>query len=500
MISAKIYLYMPVACIAFIGLIFGGTSVTAEEAPLELTLSDAILMALENNSAFQVALMKPELRGLQEEQARSEFDPNLSGSITTSGSNGGESDSTNTGVDLEISKKLPTGGDISFGLSTDGRIGGVSGDSSSSRIALSLSHPLFKGAGTDVNMSGIRQAEISKKTSLYELQAYAELLLLQVEMAYLDYALAQRRLKIYEDSHDLAELQLEESRVMIEVGKIAEIELIAAQAEVASRKEALINARSNLDKTRFRLLRLINPPGVEFYSWEITIADELTVREYDVGDIETHMETALVLRPDLNEARLLIERNELDILITKNGLLPNMELFVTLGMSGYSDSFGDSFTNISTGNNDFRFGINYFHTFGENNSRASYEQSVISQDQAYEALNNLTLLAQEDVGVAWIEVNRANEQITATAASRLLQEEKLRAETEKYRVGKSTSLLVGQAQRDYTSSRISEIEAIANYRKAVIELLRNEGTLLEWYGISLMETESVIISGSESEQ
>ena len=63
------------------------------------------------------------------------------------------------------------------------------------------------------------------------------------------------------------------------------------------------------------------------------------------------------------------------------------------------------------------------------------------------------------------------------------------AETEKYRVGKSTSLLVAQAQRDLLSAQIAEIEAIANYEKAVIGLLKAEGTLLDWHGISLFEGE-----------
>ena len=365
---------------------------------------------------------------------------------------------------------------------------GVSGEPYSTRIGLTLSHPLFKGAGTDVNLSGLHKAELNTKTSLYELQGYAVSLVASVETTYWDYALAQRQLEIYKESLSLAERQLQETQVLVDVGKIAEVELVGSRAEVASRKEALINARSNLATIRFRLLRLINPPGADFWNHEIVIIDELAIPEFDVGDIESHMEIALLKRPDLNEAKLLLERNELDIITTRNGLLPNMELFITLGMTGYSDSFGDSITGISGNNNDFRMGINYTHTFGQKDSRIRYRNSLITQEQAYEAVDNLVQLAQEDVGVSWIEINRASEQIVATSASRLLQEEKLRAETAKYRVGKSTSLLVAQAQRDLTASRIKEIEAIANYRKAVLELLRNDGVLLEWYQISLLDS------------
>jgi len=331
---------------------------------------------------------------------------------------------------------------------------------------------------------------LNTETSLYELQGYAESLIAQVETVYLDYALAEKRVKIFEDSLSLAEQQLHETQVMIDVGKIAEIERVASEAEVASRKEGLINARSSLATLRLNLLRLLNPPGVDFWNQEIVILDELPIEAQDIGEIDYHIETARVHRPDLNQAKLQLEKNELDVLVTKNGLLPDLELFASLGMSGYSDSFGSSFSDISGGNNDFRFGVNYTYTFGETDSRARHYQAVVSQEQAVESMNNLELLALQDVGSAWIEVNRAQEQIAATTASRVLQEEKYRAENEKYRVGKSTSLLVAQAQRDLLSSQIAEIEAAANYRKALVSLYRTDGILLDMLGISLVDYET----------
>jgi len=461
---------------------------TAEEPPLEITVSDAILLALENNSAFKVELLKPDVSLSQEEQARAAFDAGLSSTLSGSGSHSTSGTETKRNdLGLQISKKLFTGGNISLGLTMDDASGGTSEDRYNANVGLSLTHPLFKGAGSDVNLAGVRKAELNTQTSLYELQAYAESLVAQVEETYFDYALAQRRVKIYEDSLNLAEQQLHEAEVLVSVGKIAEVELVAAQAEVALRKEGLINARSDLSTLRLKLLRLINPPGMDLWTQEIVIKDEPTLPEFDNTDISSHFETAMQKRPDLNQAKLLIERNELDVITTKNGLLPDMELFITLGTSGYAGSFGGSLSGIDPGNNDFKIGIDYTTIFGERDSRARYKQTLISQEQAQEALNNLTQLAVQDVGVAWIEINRANEQISATAASRTLQEEKLRAETEKYRVGKSTSLLVAQAQRDLLSAQIAEIEAIANYRKALVEFYKSEGILLEQHGISLFD-------------
>ncbi|UCF84085.1 MAG: TolC family protein, partial [Desulfobacteraceae bacterium] len=75
------------------------------------------------------------------------------------------------------------------------------------------------------------------------------------------------------------------------------------------------------------------------------------------------------------------------------------------------------------------------------------------------------------------------EQIYPTTAKRQFQEEKLRVETEKFRVGRSTNFLVAQAQRDLVSSQISEIQAVVKYLKSLVELHRLEGSLLERRGI-----------------
>jgi outer membrane protein TolC len=93
-------------------------------------------------------------------------------------------------------------------------------------------------------------------------------------------------------------------------------------------------------------------------------------------------------------------------------------------------------------------------------------------------------LVEVDVRTAYLEIARSQEQVVATAATRKLQEEKLRVETEKFRLGKSTSLLVAQAQRDLVSSQLDEIQAVVNYLKAIVELYRLEGSLLERRGIA----------------
>jgi outer membrane protein TolC len=204
----------------------------------------------------------------------------------------------------------------------------------------------------------------------------------------------------------------------------------------------------------------------------------------ELDDVEQHVQVALKMRPDLNQARLEIRQGELEVVRTKNGLLPRMDAFITFGKTGYADSFNRATDNVFGDSYDASFGLVFEYPVKNQAARSRYQRAVLTREQSTRALENLSQLVQIDVRSAYIEVTRTREQIAATAATRNFQEEKLRAETEKFRVGKSTSLLVAQAQRDLVESQIAEIESFANYLKALVALYRLEGSLLQRRGIS----------------
>ena len=189
------------------------------------------------------------------------------------------------------------------------------------------------------------------------------------------------------------------------------------------------------------------------------------------------MQTSLDQRPDLNQARLQINRGDLEIVKTRNGLLPKMDLFVTLGRTGYADSFGSSVDNVFRRRNyDAEVGVELEYPPLNRNARATHHRAILTRDQYIAALQNLVDLAESDVRSAYIEVLRTKEQVAATAATRKSSEEALRVEIARYQNDKSTSLLVSIAQRDLLSSRVGEVQAVVNYLKAIVDLYRLEGS------------------------
>ncbi|MBN2297501.1 MAG: TolC family protein [Deltaproteobacteria bacterium] len=463
-----------------------------DHGPLEITVQDAILLALENNRSLKVERFGPPIKRTAEEEARSAFDPVLSGEDTRSrekidNDSSRPEQSMASGIDarLGVSGYLPTGTDIALELSTNESWSHLYSDELyESRLGLSVTQALLKGAGLGVNLAALRQARLDTAATLFELRGFAETLVAQVEETYWDYALTERQIEIFLESLNLAQQQKSETLEMIKIGYLAESELAAAEAEIALRREGLINVRSDLEKTRLRLLRLINPPGADLWQREIVLLHQPAIPDVKLDDVDAHVDVAMRMRPDLNQARLQVRHGELEIVKTKNGLLPKMDVFINLGKTGYADSFGRSYSDMDDHSYDVEAGLALEYPLVNRQARSRYRSSILHHSQAGEALKNLDQLVTVDVRVAYIEVNRAKEQIAATAATRAFQEEKARIESEKFRVGKSTSLLVAQAQRDLLSSRITEIQATINYLKALIELFRLEGSLLQRRGIT----------------
>ncbi|GAB4390236.1 MAG: hypothetical protein Kow0025_20880 [Thermodesulfovibrionales bacterium] len=464
---------------------------------VEITVEDAILMALENNRSLRVERFNPRIVRTGEEEERAVFDPALSADVSASRdkstriSTGGsvfERESTSAEAGVEVSRFFSTGTRLGLEMSVSRLYSDLSPDQHRPRVGLSLTQALLEGRGRDVNLASLRQAALDTEISEFELRAFAEDLVAGVEGAYWDYYLAGRRLDIFGESLRLAQRQMKETEERIEVGVLAESELAAAQAEVALRREDLINARSELEKARLRLLRLLSPPSGRdrggLWNRSLALLDTPEAPALALEPAESHVEVAREMRPVLNQARLQARRGELEVVKTKNGLLPVLDFFVRAGKSGYADSFGGAVKEMDGGFYDISAGLSLELPIRNRSARAAHSRAVLGHEQSLEALDNLLELVEMEVRIAYIEVSRTREQISATEATRRFQEEKLRVETEKFHVGRSTMFLVAQAQRDLLESRIAEAEAVVNHLKALVELYRLEGSLLERRGVA----------------
>jgi outer membrane protein TolC len=213
-----------------------------------------------------------------------------------------------------------------------------------------------------------------------------------------------------------------------------------------------------------------------------------------LDNVADHVEAAEKFRSDLNQARLQANRGDLEVVKTKNGLLPKLDVFVSLGATGYSRVFAQSFGRINDHNYDIMAGLSYEQPIGNRAAKATYEHAVLSRDQAIESVGNLALLVEQDARNAYIELHRAKEEVAASAVTLKFRQEALRAEKAKFDNGKSTSLLVAQAERDLLQAQITQIQAQVIYLNDFVELYRLTGTLLQRRGIVAPGAETVTMN------
>ncbi len=476
------------------------TPAVTATGPLAVTITEAVLTGLENNHGFAVERLAPQVRRAGEELARSVFDPVLSGQVQRSrtrtepfpvGSDPvtrSKTDSASVGLE----QLLPFGTSISLAGSASRDHDGLDGDDLwGTGLDLDVTQPLLRGAGLGPNLASLRQARIDTQISEYELRGVAQTLVADIEKAYWDCSLAARRVAIFEQSLLVAERQSQETLERVRIGKLADSERAGADAEVALRRQELIDARAAQAQFKVRFLRLISPSGGGLWKREVELKTPAPEALPALTDPDVHVAAARRDRPDLNQARLEIRRGELELVKTRNGLLPKLDLFVSLGESGYARSF-----HAAVDAND---GDSYAATAGlrvelpplNRAARAQHTRALLNRRQAGEALSNLGLLAEEDVRRTCIEVARSRDQIAASAATRRLQEVKLDQEREKFRVGKSTSLLVAQAERDLLSSQVSEIGSRFSFLKAMVDLEAADGSLLRSRGLACPGAEPV---------
>jgi outer membrane protein len=463
--------------------------------PLNITINEAVLISLEKNKSLVVQKLNPQISRTVEQQALAAFDPDFTASVskgetrqkTVPAPGAGSVDETTRifSAEAALSEFLPTGTTIALRGSTEKLDNSLVAEQfAATRLGVDVTQPLLRGFGTTVNLVAVNQAKIDTKISQYELRGFVETLVAQVEETYWNYSLAQKSIEIYQQSLRIAEQQQKETEERINVGSLAASELVAAKAEVALRKQNLIVAQNTLDQTRLNFVRLLNPGGEEMWNREIALRSEPQTPAIELGPVQSHVARGLQMRPEMNQARLLIDRDELDVVKTRNGLLPQLDLFITMGKTGYADSFDDSARNIFKKDYDVLAGISLEYPPINRSARARNQRAELSRQQAREALDNLAQLVEVDIRGAYIQIISAEEQVAAAKASRELQEEKLRVETEKFNVGKSTYLLVAQTQRDFLQSQLTEIQAIIGFQVAVVEMHRLEGTLLLQSGIS----------------
>jgi outer membrane protein TolC len=476
----------------------------------QLSLEDAIQLALQHNLDLQIDRYNPQIALYNLNGAYGAFDPTLGlsgqhdhneagsqilgGGFTIPGSvsdyntfNGsliGNSPWFGTTYELQGTTKDTYG--HSFTLDTNGVVVPRPFENSIASASLSVSQPLLKNFLIDNNRMVIQVAKNRVKYSDVTLKLQVMQVITTLEQAYYDLIYNRENVGVQEKAVELAERLVMENRKRLEVGALAPLDLQSAEAQAASLRAAVIAAKSQ-EGTQERLVKslLTDQYSIEWAKVTLEPTAKLTAVPPAVS-LQDSWSKGLAQRPELQQAKLDIERVGIVLKFDRNQLLPELDAFGTYGFNGSGVEFSDALYDLQQTDRPFyTYGGRISVPLSNAKARNTYKTDKATMQQlvlTYKQLEQATLiLIDNDIGTI-----RANyDQVKATRAAREYEESALDAEQKKLESGKSTTYTVLQVQRDLTTARGNEIQALDTYFKSLSQLSLHEGSTLDRFGIKL---------------
>ncbi len=470
---------------------------------LELTLGKAIRMALEKNFSITAQKFDPKIFRERERTAEGRFDPDFSLSFKA-----GEdviSDSfvrnSTTKVNSHVFANNITqtqqwsagvsgvtvwglGYDVSFNTDVQGGTSNKFADDWTSEMTFSLKQPLLRGAGTAVNLSGVRVARNNVTISEWGVKEQVMNVITQVINVYNELQFAQENLDVARRSRELARQLLRDNIKRVEIGVKTPLDVTTAQAEVAAREEAVITTtRAVKDQENF-LKQLVTADMLLLLRTRVVIAPPPSPDFQP--NVLAGIKAALELRPDYQQSKLDIQNKHITVAVTKNDVLPRLDLTASLSMIGMDDDFGTSTSRI--GNRDrsaWSVGATFSIPLGNRENRGNYNAAKLSAAQALVKLQQL----EQDIIVlvdnAAGAVVTARERTEANREARRLAKESLSAGEARLVAGTGTTFEVLELQKKLAEAETAELRARADYNKAVAKYRLQTGTTLRVHGVTV---------------
>ncbi|WP_191758876.1 TolC family protein [Komarekiella delphini-convector] len=439
---------------------------------IQLSLSDVVFLVLENNIQIKNAYLEriAQKQDLVVEEGK--FVPNLTPNLVLSTNQQG-SLSTNVGANVVV--KIPTGGELGFGLSSDAQTLGLNSSNrdrddniSQQNLQLTFRQPLLRGGGIEVNRASIEIARLNEKSNIQGLKSTLVNTITESILAYRELLRAQERLKNEQISLQNAQESLKVTQVLIEAGRIAPVDIIQNQTDIANRRVSLLAAENELDSRKLALLSIL---GIDKnLNIEAGVIPKVVSISLDFNQLR---QIALSNQPNYLQTQLALERNKYELLLAEDNSRWNLSLDASLIKQ----------TNESA---DGRVGLSLSRTLGDLTIQQRIERSRVNLKQAENNLKDANSRLDIQLQDRIRDVNLSFSRVQLAQQARQLSERQLNIEQQKQKLGRGAGLFeIIRLQNELAEVRNTELDAIINYLNALTNLDQLLGTTLQTWQIRI---------------
>jgi len=474
---------------------------------LKISSDDAVKMALENNLGIRAEQLNPQIQTYAVAQARAAYGPNLFSTSTTRSSTtppgnfltGVGSTLTNDSLrtNAGLQQLVPWGGGR-YQFSWDASKLTTSDASSrynpqlDSGLSAAFTQPLLRNFSIDSTRQAVLTSQVQQQVADIELRQTMTQATRAVRNAYFDLVNAIAGLQVAQQSLELTRTSLKNNERRVEVGTMAPIDIVQAQAEVAANEESQIVAEGQIRSAEDRLRTLVlNPSQPDFWTTRLEPSEQPTLTPQPI-DVDAAIKNALANRTDLARQRKAIDQTDIAVKYYRNQRLPGVDVTAAYDLVGTAGTQRQFALDPSTGvpfvvdqsnrafsdalhdvfGNQFRtwsVQLNVTYPLGNSVADAAVAQGKLQHEQQTTGLQDLETQIVASVREAARQVSTSLQRVASTKKARELAEKSLEAEEKRLAVGLSDTFRVLQAQRDLARQRVNELNAIIAYNRALVD-------------------------------
>jgi outer membrane protein len=480
---------------------------SAPAALRDLRLDEAVELALAQNLDIAVERLSPQVTDFQIAGLRGAYRPVATSSLgqrsqvnpPTNQLNGGQRVANDTTTyNFGVSKIVPWGGGnflMQFNnsrLATNNLFANYNPNYTSTLTA-TYNQPLLRGFRIDSVRQQIAVTQVNREIAEEALRSTIAVTIANVRNAYWDLAYARAAVNVAQRSLELAEKLVEDNQARVEVGTLAPIDVVQAEAEAATRRQTLAQVEATFATAQLSLKRyIVSGTSDPLWTEELRAVDVPQLDSTQI-DIEGAVRRALDRRTDLETLRKNLGSNDITLRYWRNESRPALDLQVNYGAQGIGGTqfiregtgIGSQVTGtVPGGYNDalsllgardfptWNAAVTFSYPIGGSTADAQYARTRVLRNQQSTRLRALELTVAAEVTNAALQVEANRRRVDAARAARELAVRRLEAEQSKFEVGLSTNFFVVQAQRDLADAENVELRALTDMQKSQVTFER----------------------------
>jgi len=387
--------------------------------------------------------------------------------------------------------------------------------STNSSLAFNFRQSLTQGWGRSMNSRQIRIARNNREVSDLAFKQQVIQTVSQIQSLYWDLVSYNEDVRVKQQSLQLSEKLYNDNKRQVEIGTLAPIEIVRAEAEVAARQQELTASLTLVRQQETLIKNAVAKNGVSdprLSEAQVIPTTRITVPSVEpIEPVQDLVAMALQSRPELAQSRIRMTNADINIKAVRQAMLPQVDFVAAMTNNALAGSLnpnvlpipgqafalpsqfflggvGKTLNQIFARNfPDYSIGLQLNIPIRNRAAQADMAAAELQHRQQEIRMLQSENAVRVDVRNSLIALQQARARVDSAIKSRVLQEQTLDAEQKKYALGASTIFLVIQAQRDLAQARSVEVAAMNNYTKARVELDRATGQVLAKNGISVDE-------------